>query len=175
MAWVDKTEYWDWVEDRPKDERGHPIPLLIPRVHHKKRLDYLFNCAPDHKVSYPLSNLLIGVWDEDEYTPVNRRYLEFIMVYMVRNPSLSPNDMCRKMIEVMSDPNSHYPRILSIHDKGHKHSPVTDGVDFVNVHTVYSMVSDDKPYEVSPLVIGEWKSGIYTPLNREELACRSIM
>jgi len=58
-VWEDMGLYWAW-RSRPNGRLPHPPPTV-------KRLDYL---------QVDNMKICIGVWDDDKYTPVNRKEAE---------------------------------------------------------------------------------------------------
>lgn len=64
MSWQDMKTYWAW--------RGTSIPNSKPPT--KKTLDYV--SVGDH-------NLCMGVWDNENYTPLHQEDLEFYKKFAV--------------------------------------------------------------------------------------------
>lgn len=83
MTWLDKKLYWLWVEHRRPNSQGG-FDEGMPPTPTEKRLDYVtinkgsVNLHPElpNVCDTGETRLVIGVWDDDRYTPLHRDELE---------------------------------------------------------------------------------------------------
>jgi hypothetical protein len=70
--WKNMILYWSWNGEN-NDKRNNPVPTT-KRIEYAKIIHSYYYLNGDDKGNHVISNLAVGVFDDNKYTKLNRGY-----------------------------------------------------------------------------------------------------